>query len=106
MWAQYLREGQCEVWTARRDAELVGYFLMATEGDTVDIRYFGLVPTWIGQGIGGWLLTRAVEQAWALKPERVTLNTCSLDGPNALSNYLSRGFQVTREEKVWRQIPA
>jgi GNAT superfamily N-acetyltransferase len=42
-------------------------------------------------------LTAAVRRAWASGARRVTVNTCELDGPHALANYLARGFVVARE---------
>jgi GNAT superfamily N-acetyltransferase len=78
-----------------------GYFeLDRPTDDEVNIAYFGLLPWAIGQGLGGWLLTRAVERAWALGPTIVTVNTCSLDGPHALANYRARGFEIARMT-VW-----
>ena len=67
-------------------------------GSEVEILYFGLVPEAIGHGLGGFLLARTVEQAWALGAERVVLNTCTLDAPQALPNYEARGFVRVREE--------
>jgi GNAT superfamily N-acetyltransferase len=58
----------------------------------VDLSYFGLVPEFIGRGLGRWFLAKAVELAWAAKPGRVTVNTCDLDHPRALPNYKSAGF--------------
>jgi len=46
----------------------------------------------------GMLLTRAVETAWAGGPARVWLHTCTLDHPNALPNYVRRGFRPVRQE--------
>ena len=40
--------------------------------------------------------SRAFSEAWAWEASRVTVNTCSLDHPGALSNYRSRGFDVYR----------
>jgi len=71
----------------------------------VEVMYFGLVPSFIGRGLGGWLLTRAVEEAFALGGKRVILNTCTLDAPQALPNYLSRGFTIVREERYRLEIP-
>jgi len=104
-WQQLLDEEGGEVWRARAGEELVGYFQLARRDRAVEIRYFGLVPEWIGRGVGGWLLTRAVERAWSLKPARVVLNTCTLDHPAALANYLRRGFTVVREELRQREMP-
>jgi hypothetical protein len=52
------------------------------------------------------MLTRAVEEAFALGGTRVILNTCTLDAPQALPNYLARGFAITREEQYWVDVPA
>ncbi len=103
-WTEWLAEEQGELWVARDGTEIAGYFLLIPHGHTVEIRFFGLAPDHIGRGIGGWLLTRAVERAWSLDPHRVTLNTCSLDGPAALPNYLARGFTVVREEHRMREL--
>jgi GNAT superfamily N-acetyltransferase len=104
-WQERIDEEQGEVWTARAGDALVGYFQLARRDDAVEIRYFGLVPEWIGRGVGGWLLTRAVERAWSLGPRRVVLNTCTLDHGSALPNYTKRGFAVVREELRQREFP-
>lgn len=104
-WATLLQQPGSELWTARRDRELVGFYLLLLCGNDREVQYFGLVPEWIGRGIGGWLLTEAIRRAWATAPERVVLNTCSLDGPAALPNYLARGFMIEREEQQWRTLP-
>ncbi|HYD52806.1 MAG TPA: GNAT family N-acetyltransferase [Gemmatimonadaceae bacterium] len=72
--------------------------LVARDADAVEIQYFGLVPDAIGQGLGGFLLASAVERAWAMGADRVILNTCTLDAPQALPNYQARGFREVREE--------
>lgn len=103
-WRELLDREQGEVWVARDGDAIAGYFQLARRDRDVEIHYFGLAPDRIGQGLGGWLLTRAVERAWALAPHRVVLNTCTLDGPAALPNYLARGFTVVREEHRTREI--
>jgi GNAT superfamily N-acetyltransferase len=77
-----------------------GYFeLRADEDGGVEIAYFGLFPGLIGRGLGGHLLTVAVETAWDLTSSRVWLHTSSLDHPAALPNYLRRGFTPFRTEE-------
>jgi GNAT superfamily N-acetyltransferase len=85
---------------ARHDAGgYAGYFeLVQREPGVVEILYFGIVEEAIGHGLGGFLLTRAVEEAWAMGADRVVLNTCTLDSPHALPNYRARGFREVREE--------
>lgn len=65
----------------------------------VEIAYFGLIPEFIGKGIGPSLLDRAIRSAFAgndrrSKPERVWLHTCTLDHPAALSVYRRAGFSI------------
>jgi GNAT superfamily N-acetyltransferase len=96
---------QAETWVAYVAGTPAGYFeLDQPAAGEVNIAYFGLLPWAIGQGIGGWLLTRAIERAWALEPSIVTVNTCSLDGPHALANYRARGFEIARIAVYTREI--
>lgn len=95
------------VWELRVGDALAGYFeLEKRPGPAVEIVYFGLTPEFIGQGLGGAMLTRAVEEAWKLGPEFVWLHTCTLDSPVALPNYEARGFLRTGKiEKYLVQLP-
>jgi len=98
-WHTYLHQPELTTYIGYVDDEPVGYFeLHERTGDGVEIAYFGLLPKFIGQGFGAALLTAAVRHAWQLKPPRVWLHTCTLDHPQALSNYLARGFEIYRTE--------
>lgn len=74
-----------------------GFFeLQVQPRSTVELAIFGLLPRFHGQGLGGWLLTAALERAWRLHPDgtrRVWVHTRRLDGPAALPNYLARGLR-------------
>lgn len=95
----YFASPDVHLWALRVGDVVAGYFELQRYADArVEIMYFGLAPGFIGRGLGGWLLTRAAEEAFALGAERVTLHTCTLDSPHALPNYLARGFVIVREE--------
>ena len=66
----------------------------------VEIAYFGLVPEYIGRGLGPTLLDWAVQRAWSYRPCRVWLHTCSLDHPKALAVYRRAGFGVYDRQVV------
>jgi ribosomal protein S18 acetylase RimI-like enzyme len=103
----HLRDPDVVLWLLTSRAAPVGYFELRTHGDrSVEIAYFGLLPEFLGRGWGGYLLTRAVETAWEMRPERVWLHTCTLDHPAALPNYLKRGFRPVREEVYTADLPA
>ena len=101
----YFSSPNVHLWTLRVGDQIAGYFELQRHADLrVEIMYFGLAPDYIGRGLGGWLLTRAVEEAFALGAERVTLHTCTLDSPRALPNYLARGFVLVREERYMHDL--
>ncbi len=103
--AEYLGRPTVSVWECLVDDKTAGFFELeqGDDGD-VEIAYFGLVEEFIGRGLGKAMLTRAVEAAWALKPARVWLHTCTLDSPHALPNYLARGFAQVRTETYVAQF--
>ena len=83
----------------RVGSETAGYVELRKYPDAaVEIAYFGLLPAFVGQGLGKFLLTKAVERAWARGAARVWLHTSSLDHSSALSNYLARGFSIWKQE--------
>ncbi|HEX6465462.1 MAG TPA: GNAT family N-acetyltransferase [Vicinamibacterales bacterium] len=97
--ARYLSDPAVELWILREAGETAGYFELRREPDrAVEIAYFGLLPAFIGRGLGKYLLTAAVKRAWDLGATRVWVHTSSLDHTSALSNYLSRGFSIWKQE--------
>lgn len=64
----------------------------------IEIRYFGLMPGHIGRGLGRWFLDWAVREAWRHAPQRLYVNTCTLDHPKALAHYQRAGFVPIRQE--------
>jgi GNAT superfamily N-acetyltransferase len=96
----HLNQPEISVWLMTDDGASAGYFeLRRCEDGSVEVAYFGLLPEFIGRGLGKYLLTRAVEQAWADGANRVWLHTCTLDDPAAMPNYLKRGFRPFKSEK-------
>ena len=94
-WRSYVSRPGLETWVAYVSGTPAGYFEIEKEPDgAVHIHNFGLLPQFVGQGLGGPLLTRAVERSWELGACRVYLRTCSHDHPHALQNYLARGFRI------------
>ena len=120
-WRGWVGRPGHELWTCWVDGVLAGYFELdggdapdsedASDRGTarhrsVELAYFGLTEPFQGQGLGGWLLAKALQQAWS-RPglERVWVHTCSLDGPAALANYEARGLVRFDEQVEWR-LPA
>ncbi|GHG13091.1 MULTISPECIES: GNAT family N-acetyltransferase [Amycolatopsis] len=93
-WARWLAEPR-EYRLIEYRGEIAGVADFAAQpGGDVEITTFGLVPEFVGKGLGGFALTLVVADAWALPgTRRVWLHTSTLDHPNALPNYLRRGFR-------------
>jgi GNAT superfamily N-acetyltransferase len=105
-WHDYLAQATVSTWVAYQGATPIGYFeLQKQAGGNAEIVYFGLLPEFVGKGVGGALLEDAIHQAWQLANNRIWLHTCTLDHPNALPNYLRRGFEIFKEEDFEDNIP-
>ena len=105
-WLAYLDRPELETWIAYVAGTPAGYFELERQaaGD-VELAYFGLLPAFIGKGIGAALLTDAIQRAWAMGARRVWVHTCTLDHPQALPNYRARGFRVYRTEEKPEELP-
>jgi GNAT superfamily N-acetyltransferase len=105
-WRAYVERPNLETWLGYLDDAPVGYFELEHESATgVEIAYFGLLPAFIGRGLGGLLLTEAIRRAWQRKPKRVWVHTCTLDHPQAIANYLARGFEIYKTETLPQLVP-
>lgn len=97
-WLERLSLENVEMWVAYKHETILGYFeLSMDEEKNVELAYFGLLPQFIGQGIGGYLLTAAIRRAWKMGAVRVWLHTSTRDHAHALANYKARGFRVFKQ---------
>src|SRR5205814_6467149 len=83
-----------------------GYFeLDAAAPRETELRYFGLVPEFIGRRFGPFLLQAAIDQAWLRPIERLWVHTRSFDHPKALGLYQRAGFVVYARQPVRFEDP-
>jgi GNAT superfamily N-acetyltransferase len=107
-WQCYAAAPELQTFAAYHDGVLAGYYELRRESEpdgrtAIEIAYFGLLPEFIGRGLGGALLTSAIEKAWSrrggIAPKRVWVHTCNRDHPQALANYKARGMLVYKVEE-------
>jgi GNAT superfamily N-acetyltransferase len=101
-WKQYAATPELRSFAGYQDEELAGYYELRRDAEGgVEIAYFGLLPEFIGRGLGGALLSSAIEQAWQMTPtpSRVWVHTCNRDHPQALANYQARGMLIFKVEE-------
>lgn len=72
--------------------------------DEIELVQFGLLPEFIGQGLGKWFLQWTIEKAWSYQPRRFWLHTCTLDHAAALPMYKKAGFVQFRQEEIRREL--
>ena len=65
-------------------------------GDTAELALFGMLPEFIGQGLGGYFLDWVVSALWRPGIERALVDTNTRDHPRALAMYQRAGFEVVR----------
>ena len=99
-WASHTARVHTDVLYA--DEILAGYYELDPQPPhDVEIAILGLLVAFHGRGLGGHLVTEAVRRAFGLPgTRRVWLHTCTLDGPHALANYRTRGFEPFRVEQL------
>lgn len=102
-WREWAANPAVTTLRATVDGVEAGYAELHVQGGgDVELAYFGLLPPFIGRGVGSALLCEVVRRAWALGAKRVWLHTCSLDHPTALPGYQARGFRVFKVEETER----
>ena len=105
-WDEYFSSGRVKTYLGFEGKKLAGYYeLEFTEKRETEIKFFGVFPQYMGRGLGGMLLSHAVESARRNNAARVWLHTCSNDSDTAFGNYLARGFRVFREEEKFEHVP-
>ena len=104
-WQNYISNNNLKTYILKENDELVGYFELIhnTESSNCEIAYFGILEEFFGKGYGGYLLSEAIKFGFNLNAKRVWVHTCSLDHPNAISNYRSRGMKVFKSEILERR---
>ena len=88
-----------ETWVAAVAGERAGYYELRPDDGSVELAYFGLLPESQGKGLGGYLLTHALQRGLAIAP-RVWAHTNTQDAPGALPNYQARGLRPFRTEPL------
>jgi len=99
-WYKHVNRDEMETWVAYLSGTPAGYFELERRSEgRIYILCFGLLPQFIGKGLGGHLLTKSIERAWEMGANKVQVGTCSHDHPHALKNYLARGFHIRQTKQ-------
>lgn len=99
--AALLADPQVEIYVAYVGGIPAGYFeLDFREMPVVELSYFGIIDEFVGKGLGRFLLAQAIDIVWQRGPERMHVQTCTLDHPRALPLYQRMGFVPFAQEEA------
>ena len=101
-WMDYVANNNLKTYILRKGDDLVGYFELIFNKNDCEIAYFGILEEYIGKGYGGFLLSQALIIGFK-NANRIWVHTCSLDHPNAIENYKSRGMKIFKTEILKRK---
>ena len=91
--AAIVQDPQVEVYVLYVRGVPAGFSELDTRGlPDIELAYFGLMPEFMGRGLGPYLLRWTIDQGWFHEPDRLWVNTCNHDHPAALALYQRAGF--------------
>jgi GNAT superfamily N-acetyltransferase len=98
--AAIIQDDEVEVYVLYVEGVPAGYAeLDRRTKPEIELAYFGLMPEFIGRGLGDYLLSTAIDIAWSYEPSRLWVNTNTLDHPRALPLYQRHGFVPYGQEQ-------
>jgi GNAT superfamily N-acetyltransferase len=99
--AAVIHDARVEVYVLYAGGVPAGYAELdrRREGE-VELAYFGLMPDFIGQGLGRYLLDWTIDTAWRRSRHRLWVHSCNLDHPRALQTYQKAGFVAYRQDNT------
>lgn len=102
--ARIVHDSRVEIYVLYVDGAPAGFGELDRRREPeIDIGYLGLLPNFTGQALGPYLLGALIHTGWSYEPEKLTVNTNTLDHPKALTLYQRMGFEPVRRE-TWRFI--
>ena len=101
-WMDYVSNKNLKTFILQKNNEYIGYFELIFHKNDCEIAYFGILEEHIGRGYGGFLLSEALKIGLK-NANRVWVHTCTLDHPNAIENYKSRGMKIFKTEILKRR---
>ncbi len=103
--AEVIQDPRNELHVLHVDGSPAGFAeLDRRQPDDVELVQFGLMPDFIGQGLGPWFLQFTIDKVWSYQPRRFWLHTCTLDHPAAVPVYKKTGFVQVKQEAIRREL--
>lgn len=99
--SQTIQDDGVEIYVLYSGGVPAGYSeLDARDPQDIEVAYFGLMPEFIGRGLGRFFLRWTIDQAWVHEPRRLWVHTCTEDHPSAIGLYQKEGFVPFDQKRV------
>ena len=99
---EVIHDDKVEIYVLYVDGSPAGFAeLDFRRGHLSELCLFGLLPEFIGLGLGAYFLDWVANALWRPEIEKVILDTNTQDNPRALQMYQKAGFEVVRREDSW-----
>jgi len=101
-WEKYINNKNLETGIMKINDNLVGFYEQEfhKNKNEIELIQMGILKEHQGKKLGSFLLNHIIQKAFNRGVERLWVHTCSLDHQHALSNYLSKGLSIFKEEEV------
>ncbi len=105
-WLDYVSSAQVRTFVLYQQGTPAGFVELRRHDDlSVELKFFGLLPAFIGKGLGKMLAQAAIALAQQWQTSRVWLHTCSEDHPSALKTYQQAGFSIVSKKEHEEKMP-
>ncbi len=99
--ASFVHHPATDIYLLSRDEAAIGYVEVNYKlFPQVEIVFVGLIDSEIGNGLGALMVKNTLQIIQARKPQRIIIQTCTLDHPSALPLYQKLGFKVYHRKQV------
>ena len=101
-WKKYINNKNLETGIMKLNGNLVGFYEQEfhEHRNEMELIQMGILKEYQGKKLGSYLLKYIIQNIFSRDIERLWVHTCSLDHKNALSNYLSKGLKIFKEEEI------
>jgi GNAT superfamily N-acetyltransferase len=101
-WSKYINNKNLETGIMKVNDDLIGFYEQEfhVAKKEIELIQMGILKEYQGKKFGSFLLQYIIHKAFILNAERIWVHTCSLDHKYALDNYLSKGFNIFKEETI------
>ncbi|MBV1885684.1 MAG: GNAT family N-acetyltransferase [Parvibaculaceae bacterium] len=98
-----IQDENVEIYIFYKDGVPAGFFELdfrKLPKAEAEFAFLGVMPDFIGQNLGRYLLVEGINRAWQQKIDRLIIQTCTFDHPRALGLYQRHGFTPYAQQEA------